>query len=127
MRVARGVAKIVLTGALIGFGLHAVWPLSAAIGSLIGDRDAGLSLVGLPLNELVKIIPAIWLGWTVKRHPLLWGAGAGLIGALILQYASPGDITYEPSSALGRSLALITITSISCFAGRALRQRFSAT
>ena len=127
MRVALSVAKIVLTGTVIGFGLHAVWPLSAAIGGLIGDRDAGSSLVGLPLNELVKIIPAIWLGWTVKRHPLLCGSAAGLIGALIQQYASPGDITFEPYSALGRSMALITITAISCLAGRALGQRPSAT
>lgn len=28
MGIAVGVAKTVLTGAIIGFGLHAVWPLS---------------------------------------------------------------------------------------------------
>ena len=126
MKIIVGFLKIALTGLVIGFGLLCVWPLSAGLGNLIGDRQHGLSLVGLPLVEIVKIVPALCLGWTVKRHPLMWGFAAGLFGALIQQRLVSGMNNYEPYTAIGSALALAAITSVSCLAGQALRQRFCA-
>ena len=102
-----------------------VHPASHSLAGLTAQPSASLSLFGAPLVALAQLVPGLVLGWFTRRHPLLVGAAAGILGVVASQWLPL--MRLDPYSFIGQVVAVAATVAVAALAGRALRYRFRPT
>ena len=117
-------AFVTAMGALaLLFAQRLAWPAIELLTSQLSDPGVVQSVISPGVYALSKLVPGLITGWFTKRHPLLVGAAAGLIGT----YAFTGTLgaTIEAPSRAGLIFESALLFSVAALAGRALRHRFA--
>jgi hypothetical protein len=101
-------ALVVLLGALLLVAAAMTRASSAALPST--------------MTMLSLLVPGLLLGWFTRRHPLVVGALAALLAAVIAGRVLPHSV--GATSVLDATLAAGLVVAVAALAGRALRYRF---
>lgn len=113
---------ILLAGMLIAMTKALASPIATILADLFFDPDAALRLLSQPLAVFALLAPGLFSGWFVRRHPLLVGAAAGALAAVLAFRISSVEI--HSHSLFGDVLASAMVVAVAALAGRALRYRF---
>ncbi len=113
---------IFLAGILLATMKIMVLPALNILSGLFSAPDIALATLSAPAIAFSMLAPALLSGWFTRRHPLLIGAAAGAIAALLADHLSP--IEAESYSLAGDASASAMVVAVAALAGRALRYRF---
>ena len=116
------IVVILLASMLIAVTKASTSPVLAILSGLFSDPDAAPRLLASPLSVFALLAPGLLSGWFVRRHPLLVGAAAGALAAVLAFRISSVEI--HPHSLYGDVLASAMVVAVAALAGRALRYRF---
>lgn len=111
---------VVIAAPIIGAAQHLAQSWAAIAADSATSLQALAMLTAEPMAALSSLLPGLLLGWFTRRHPLLVGAAAGALGAML----SHGKA--DPLSYAGAILASAMMVAVTTFAGRALRVRLQA-